>query len=197
MIHSESPPASRVTGVILAGGRNSRMDGRHKALLPWRQRPFIAHIAERMREQVETVLVSSNRADLFAEFELPVIADPFADQRGPLAGMLAGLRASTTPLVLFAPCDNPRISLQLRVRLETAMRDSGADIAYAVTAAGDHYLYALMSVQLAASIERFLQGGSGAVRQWYAQHSSQRVDFDDQSSSFININSVEDLASLE
>lgn len=197
MPHSEAVSATRITGVILAGGRNSRMGGQHKALLQWQQRPFIAHIVERLQTQVESVLVSSNRADLFATLKLPVIADPFADQRGPLAGMLAGLRASTTPLVLFTPCDNPRISLQLRARLEAALHSSDAQIAYAVTKTGDHYLYALMDTRLQGSIELFLQAGSSAVRHWYAQHRSIRVEFDDERASFSNINSVEDIVQLD
>jgi molybdopterin-guanine dinucleotide biosynthesis protein A len=173
------------------------MDGQHKALLQWRQQPFIAHIVARLRNQVGTLAINSNRPDLFAAQQLPIVADPFAEQRGPLAGMLAGLRSSRTPLVLFVPCDNPRISGQLAARLAAALRAADADIAYAATSGGDHYLYALMHARLGDSIERYLRDGSSAVRLWYAQQRCCRVDFDDQPESFININSAADLALLD
>jgi molybdopterin molybdotransferase len=172
------------------------MDGRHKALLPWRGQPFIAHIAARLQPQVATLAINSNRADLFAGLDLPVIADPFAEQRGPLAGMLAGLRFSATPLTLFAPCDNPRISPRLADRLAFALRAEEADIAYAVTA-DEHYLYALMHTRLEADLERFLQTGASAVRQWYAQLRCCRVSFGDEADSFININTPADLERLD
>ncbi len=197
MDHSQPIDRAEISGIVLAGGRNSRMDGQHKALLQWRQQPFIAHIVARLRNQVGTLAINSNRPDLFAAQQLPIVADPFAEQRGPLAGMLAGLRSSRTPLVLFVPCDNPRISGQLAARLAAALRAADADIAYAATSGGDHYLYALMHARLGDSIERYLRDGSSAVRLWYAQQRCCRVDFDDQPESFININSAADLALLD
>lgn len=194
---SKPTDPAQMTGIVLAGGRNSRMGGEHKALLQWREQPFIAHIVARLHDQVGAVAINSNRPDLFEAQQLPVIEDPFAEQRGPLAGMLAGLRASQTPMVLFVPCDNPRISTQLAARLAAALRTADAEIAYATTRGGDHYLYALMHAQLADSIERYLRAGSSAVRSWYAQHRCCRVDFDDQAESFLNINSAADLALLD
>lgn len=186
-----------ITGIILAGGRNSRMGGKHKALLEWRQQPFIAHIVACLQGQVGSLMINSNRPELFAARQLPIIADPFAEQRGPLAGILGGLRASQTPLTLFVPCDNPRISLQLAARLAQALDAANADIAYAATQEGDHYLYVLMRTRLGDSVERYLREGSSAVRLWYAQQRCCRVEFDDQAESFININSVADLALLD
>lgn len=203
MDHSEpATPAhifdpAQVTGVVLAGGRNSRMGGQHKGLLEWRGQTFIAHIVARLQDQVGALVINSNRPELFAEQQLPVIADPFTEQRGPLAGILAGLRASRTPLTLFVPCDNPRISPQLTARLAAALSAADADIAYAATKDGDHYLYVLMHTRLGASVERYLRDGASAVRLWYAQQRCCRVEFDDEAASFININSAVDLALLD
>jgi molybdenum cofactor guanylyltransferase len=193
-IDHNSRPA--ITGVILAGGRNSRMGGQHKALLHWRQRPFIAHIVERIQPQVEQLVINSNRPQLFTDCDLPIIADPFAEQRGPLAGILAGLNYSTTPLTLFVPCDNPQISTELVARLWNVLHHSNAEITYASTATDDHYLYVLMRSDLRDSVEEFLQRGKSAVRQWYAQQSCSKANFDTEAASFVNINSPEDLIRL-
>jgi molybdopterin-guanine dinucleotide biosynthesis protein A len=197
MSPSKTFDPAQITGVVLAGGRNSRMGGQHKALLQWREQPFIAHIVARLRAQVGMLAINSNRPELFAAQQLPVIADPFTDQRGPLAGMLAGLRASETAMVLFVPCDNPRISSQLAARLAEALRTADAEIAYATTNGDDHYLYALVRADLADSIECYLREGSSAVRLWYARHRCCRVDFGDEQESFININSEADLVLLD
>lgn len=185
-----------ITGIVLAGGRNTRMDGCHKALLTWRQQPFIEHIVARLRPQVATLAINSNRPDLFAAQRVPLIADPFDEQRGPLAGMLAGLRFSRTPLVLFVPCDNPQLSFHLAARLATALAEADADIAYATTR-DEHYLYALLRAQLAEDLEHFLHSDNGAVRQWYATQRCCRVSFDDEATHFININTPADLARLD
>jgi molybdenum cofactor guanylyltransferase len=185
-----------VTGVILAGGRNSRMGGQHKALLQWRQRSFLTHIVERLQPQVEQLVINSNQAQLFTEFKLPIVADPFAEQRGPLAGMLAGLNYSKTPLTLFVPCDNPQLSPLLRIRMQTALQSTGADVAYAEVGVDQHYLYALMRTELRDDVQRFLQTGATAVRRWYAELHCCRVAFDDQATNFDNINSVVDLDRL-
>ena len=186
-----------ITGIVLAGGRNSRMGGRHKALLQWHGQPFIAHIVATLDRQVGALAISSNRPELFAALELPVIADPFSEQRGPLAGMLAGLRSSETPLVLFAPCDNPRPSPRLATRLAAALHDADTDIAYAATGDRAHYLYALMRTSLHDSIAHYLENGGSAVRLWYAQQRCRRVDFSDEPTHFININSAADIALLD
>jgi molybdenum cofactor guanylyltransferase len=193
-----SPPSpAEIYGIVLAGGRNSRMGGQHKALLEWRGQPFIAHIVAQLRNQVGGLAINSNRPELFVAQQLPVIADPFVEQRGPLAGMLAGLRASPAPLVLFTPCDNPRISTRLAARLAAALHAHDADIAYATTRGDDHYLYALMRARLADSIERYLDAGSSAVRLWYAGQRCCRVDFNDEADRFININSAADIDLLD
>lgn len=194
-VASSANPA--ITGVVLAGGRNSRMGGQHKALLQWRQRSFIAHIIERLQPQVEQLVINSNQAQIFSTFELPIIADPFTEQRGPLAGILAGLSYSNTPFTLFVPCDNPQISSQLRARLLPALLSAEADIAYAVVGADHHYLYALMRTDLHDSARRFLQSGVTAVRLWYEEQRCCRVAFDDQTAGFANINSTTDLALLK
>lgn len=196
MTDADTNKRPAITAVILAGGRNSRMGGHHKALLQWQQRPFITHIIERLQSQVEQLVINSNQPQLFSAYGLPIIADPFSDQRGPLAGILAGLSYSTTPLTLFVPCDNPQISAQLVERLWHALHATNAAIAYAGSGSDNHYLYALMSTDLGDSARQFLQSGKAAVRQWYAQQTCCRADFGDQAASFANINSATDLAQL-
>jgi len=88
-----------ITALVLAGGRGSRMGGVDKGLTPLQGKPLVAHIIERLEPQVAHVLINANRnAERYADFGKPVLADADpAAYAGPLAGMLAGLQACTTP----------------------------------------------------------------------------------------------------
>lgn len=193
---TSTPQSAAITGIILAGGRSSRMAFQDKAWLHWRQRPFIAHIVERLQPQVTRLAISTNNADRFDSLGLPLLADPFAEPRGPLAGILAGLEYCGSDLALFTPCDNPLVSTVLAQRLTAALERADADIAYAFSAASDHYLYALIRPQLLTSLRAFLNDGESAVRRWYAGERVCRVDFDDQAGCFLNINRPDDLQQL-
>ena len=85
-------PVAEIVGIVLAGGRSRRMDGTEKAFLDLDGRPLIAHVVERLRPQVGALVISANGDPARFDFlGLPVVADPFPDFAGPLAGILAGL----------------------------------------------------------------------------------------------------------
>ncbi len=82
----------RIVGVILAGGRSSRMGGGDKCLLPLAGRPVLASVIARLRSQVSDIVINANGEPArFARFGLPVVADSVAGFAGPLAGVHAGL----------------------------------------------------------------------------------------------------------
>lgn len=190
-----------ITAVILAGGRSSRM-GTDKALLTWRERPFIAHIIDCLQAQiglqtaVDCIAINSNSPAEFAQFNRPLIADITAERCGPLAGIMAALNYSATALTLVVPCDNPLLSPQLVARLLAALESERSDIAYACSANDNHYLYALLRSDLRDNLTVFLRAGDYAVRHWFATLRASRVDFNDQPEYFRNINSAEELAQL-
>jgi molybdopterin-guanine dinucleotide biosynthesis protein A len=98
-------------GVVLAGGRSSRM-GRDKALLSWRGRPLIEHQLDVLRAAgADEVRVSGMRPDYAG------IADPIA-QAGPLGG-LAGIAEATAgdADLLVIPVDMPLLQAGLLRRL--------------------------------------------------------------------------------
>src|SRR5262245_1961092 len=81
-----------ILGVILAGGRATRMGGGDKCLLELGGRPILAHVIERLAPQVAAMALNANGDPRrFAAFGLPVLADSVAGHAGPLAGVLAGL----------------------------------------------------------------------------------------------------------
>jgi molybdenum cofactor guanylyltransferase len=190
-----NPIKNDITAVVLAGGASSRM-GEPKALLRWQGERFIDHIVRQLREQADKVAISSNHAAMFETLQMPILADPFAESHGPLAGMLSGLRFSTTALTLFVPCDTPLIAPDLARRLHAALLGRDADIAYAVSGGNSHYLFALMRTTLHASLAEQLARGDRAVYRWFTTQRHIPVAFDAHDRYFININTPEALSQL-
>jgi molybdenum cofactor guanylyltransferase len=186
-----------VTGLILAGGRGVRMGGIDKGLQLFRGKPLVAHVVERLTPQVGALLISANRnADAYAHFGWPVIGDLTADFAGPLAGIQAGLAAVQTPFLVTAPCDSPRLPVDLVERLIAAL-EAGTDM-LAVPSAGArrHPAFMLCRRDARDSLDRYLAEGGRKVQDWCALAGTVDVAFDDQPDAFANINTLEELDAL-
>jgi len=196
----------QITGLVLAGGRGTRMGGVDKGLQSLHGEPLAAHVIRRLAPQTGALLISANRhpdtyAALGAPYRATVVADVLPDFPGPLAGILAGLRATGTPYLLSAPCDSPWLPADLAARLAHALDADQADLATVATVPpnGDrslHPVFALMRTTLADDLTAFLAAGERKVRAWYARHKTVEVVFTDERP-FYNANSLQELADLE
>lgn len=183
-----------------------RMGGRDKGLQPLRGEPLALHVARRLAAQVQALVISANRnleayAALGAPFYARIVSDASNDFAGPLAGLLAGLRAAQTDFVLCAPCDAPHLPLDLARRLAASLEAEQADIATVTTTDAQGYVslhpvFALVRTSLADDLAAFLAAGERKVRTWYAHHKHVEVPFEDEHA-FYNANSLQELAELE
>jgi len=190
-----------ITGLILAGGRGTRMGGVDKGLVPFAGKPMVAHVIERLAPQVGTLMINANQNhDTYAAYGLPVWPDALPDFAGPLAGLQIGLAHCTTPLLVTAPCDSPFLPLDLVARLAQALQAQDADLAVAVTGTGDarqpHPVFCLAKIALLAHLTAFLEGGGRKVDRWYASLKVAEVQFDDEAA-FRNINTRDELRANE
>ncbi|MGJ7524402.1 molybdenum cofactor guanylyltransferase MobA [Variovorax sp. GB1P17] len=201
-----------ITGLLLAGGRGSRMGGVDKGLQLFNGEPLARHAMRRLAPQVGQLMVNANRN--LAEYEafgVPVWPDSLADYPGPLAGFLTGLAHCTTPWLLTVPCDTPLFPLDLAARLAEAMAASDAEIAMvsAPEAAADNAtppvlrpqpVFCLLRADLHDSLRRFTEAGGRKVHAWIAQHRTVTVPFDrpgDAPDAFFNANTLAELHALE
>ncbi|MFM0041562.1 molybdenum cofactor guanylyltransferase MobA [Paraburkholderia sediminicola] len=201
-----NPTREHITGLVLAGGRGMRMGGVDKGLQTLHGEPLASHVLKRLAPQTSALLISANRhpdvyTALGAPFGARVLADTLPGFPGPLAGLLAGLRAAGTAYVLSAPCDTPGLPVELAALLTQALSSNQADIATVTTAdaAGHvslHPVFALLRTSLADDLAAFLEAGERKVRAWYARHKTVEVAFTDERA-FYNINSLQELADLE
>jgi len=171
---SATPAPEAITGLILAGGRGQRLGGVDKGLQPWRGRPLVDHALARLAPQVRTVMISANRnAALYATRTAQVLSDATDDFPGPLAGILAGLRAASSPWLAVVPCDSPRLPGDLVERLARGTGDArGAVVQRDHGEAGLRLepVCCLLSTTLADDLAHYLAGGGRKVEGWVARH---------------------------
>ena len=200
------PTREQITGLLLAGGRGMRMGGVDKGLQTLHGEPLATHVLKRLAPQTGALLISANRhpdtyAALGAPFGATIVADTLPGFPGPLAGLLAGLRAAGDAYLLSVPCDSPWLPVDLAARLAHALDSNQADIATVTTvdAHGQtslHPVFALLRAGLADDLSAFLEADERKVRAWYARHKTVEVVFTDERA-FYNANSLQELADLE
>jgi len=95
-----------VAGVILAGGRASRMGGRDKAFAAVDGEPIAVRTIRLFETLFPQVIVSTNRPSRFADLGVETVEDRFVGN-GPLAGIHAAMLASRHPHVFVVACDMP------------------------------------------------------------------------------------------
>ncbi len=92
-----------ITGVVLAGGRATRMGGIDKGLQALNGRPLWRHVAEALAPQVDELVISANRhLEQWRASGYPVFRDIQEGYQGPLAGMLAVMQQVASPWFVFA-----------------------------------------------------------------------------------------------
>ncbi|MBX3606297.1 MAG: molybdenum cofactor guanylyltransferase MobA [Piscinibacter sp.] len=190
-----------ITGLILAGGRGSRMGGVDKGLQNHLGVPLAMHALLRLAPQVGEVMVNANRnLGAYEAMGAPVWPDALPDFAGPLAGFLAGLERCETPYLVTVPCDTPNFPTDLVERLAAALAAQDADIAMAATRGAQGLqvqpVFCLMKAALMESLVRFTQDGQRKIDRWTAQHRCIEVPFDDEAA-FFNANTLDELRQLQ
>ena len=194
---SGATPAT-ITGLILAGGRGQRMGGVDKGLQPWRGLPLVDHALARLAPQVREVMISANRnAAQYAARTARVLADESGDFHGPLAGILAGLRAAATPWLASVPCDSPQLPPDLVERLARGLGDAPGAVVQrdrGVDGVRLEPVCCLLSTALADDLARYLAEGGRKVEGWVSRHAVPvRFDRPDDAAAFANVNTLADL----
>ncbi len=197
---------NEVTGLVLAGGRGTRMGGADKGLQNFRGVPLALHTLLRLAPQVGEVMINANRnLGAYESFGVPVWPDSLADYPGPLAGFLTGLERCETEYLVTVPCDTPLFPADLVERLAAALEREDAEIAMAAAREEDGQprtqpVFSLLRRELMESLVRFTHEGGRKIDAWTATHRTVVVPFDqpgDDPSAFFNANTLAELHRLE
>jgi molybdopterin-guanine dinucleotide biosynthesis protein A len=187
---------AEIAGVILSGGKASRMDGVCKGILTDENgQPIIAGLIKQMAlAGISEVVISANDSGPYHDLGVTIIADT-REGIGPLAGIEAALLhfQDRCDAVMFVPCDVPNMTDRVLRALKEAFIQSRANIVFAVT--GDffwHPLCAIVHNDLMDRISSAIDSGQTTVHRLWKQLGAEKVYFDDQSP-FVNVNTVSDM----
>lgn len=217
--------SSDITGLVLAGGRGSRMGGVDKGLQAYCDLPLAQHALQRLAPQVGPLLLNANRnQEVYRSWDVRVVIDTEPDYAGPLAGFLTGLQHCTTAWLLAIPCDTPRFPTDLAARLTAAASAGAAPLAVvhahdadALTAISPSAIatkteasdamqlraqpaFCLIHRSLLESLQRFVIEGGRKIDRWTALHPLAVARFDqpgDDPLAFANANTLQELAALQ
>ncbi|MFZ6846725.1 molybdenum cofactor guanylyltransferase MobA [Undibacterium sp. RuRC25W] len=191
----------QITGLILAGGRGTRMGQVNKGLQHFQGRPMALHVLERLMPQVSKVIINANQ-DIqdYEKFGVDVYPDVIAGFAGPLAGIETGLIQCKTPFLLSVPCDSPFLPMDLAARLLEKLSINNADVAIATTIENRqgekflqrHPVFALIRTSSIKDLSVFIAHGGRKVDGWLEQRQTVEVLFPD-NSNFANLNTLQDL----
>ena len=187
-----------LAGVILAGGQARRMDNADKGLVNLNDKPLVSYIISALSQVVDNIYISANRN--FKSYEnlgYPVITDQTQDFSGPLAGILSAMHTTQADILLVVPCDSPLIKAEHLQQLLNTLSIKEIDVTVAFDGERLHPVFLALSTTLKESLTIYLASGERKVETWLKQQRWGITDLSDDKAVFTNINTSEELATLE
>lgn len=155
----------KACGIILSGGKSSRM-GTNKALLKINEIPNVERVKIELQSLVSDLILVSNDPETYQFLKLKTVTDDYPGQ-GPLAGIHAGLQASTFELNLVVACDMPFVSSKLGQRLLELAEQYDAVIP--VINGKQQPLFAVYRKGIFKEIEKCIMTGNLRIKQLLAE----------------------------
>lgn len=191
-----SPIVNDITAVILAGGKNTRLN-QEKSLLKIRGTCLIDKQVELLNKLFANILISTGKELIKNRFpHIRSIEDEFKDC-GPLGGIQAAMKHCEKEAVFVFACDMPSLQADLIMRQIEIYRNIDAEIVVPRHAEGIEPLHAIYSVKNLPYLESCLQNGSYSVRSFYKNAKIEYYDLERENiSCFFNINTHSDLKKI-
>ncbi|GJM12477.1 MAG: molybdenum cofactor guanylyltransferase [Pseudohongiella sp.] len=193
---------SEIGGVILAGGKASRMDFRDKALQPLFAKPLLEHVIGIASPQVEKLALSVNHnIDRYQRFALPIVSDDDSSYAGPLLGILSALKwyrsaregRGINYLACF-PADVPEFPSDVVCQLAAGIEEHAASVAYITHREQIQPLFSLWKLELLEAVEKAVADGLYGPKLLFDSLASAAVDCSTENpAAFYNVNRLEDL----
>ena len=189
----------RLIGVILAGGKGSRLDGKGKYNQKFKNNTLLEQVYERIKSQFSYIAVNVKNKETIVKLDLEVIYDKFSKNIGPLAGIHTSLCQGNNingedGYVCIVPVDTPFLPKDLGKRLYLNMLKNNSDVVFAKSANRVHPTIGLWKNNLKKKLELDINKG---VRKIDAFTVNFKVSYEEwgikKYDPFFNINNHEDL----
>lgn len=188
----------KTTGVILAGGKSSRM-GTDKSILIFHEKTFIDNNVNIFKEVVDEIIIVSNQHNKYGYKDIQEVSDIYQDM-GPLAGIHAGILAAEHDTVFITACDMPLIETNI---MNFMLKESkGFDVTVPKGVNGIEPLFAVYSKNVLPYIESYLIQNKRKIINFYQDVNVNYIDeneikkFIDPKKVFFNVNTQDDYFKL-
>lgn len=192
---------NNISGVILAGGSNSRFDGKVKANLLINGRTIISIEAGILRNIFSEIIIVTNTPGEFNEFSGYKIVSDFFKLAGPLGGIHAAMKASSCDAVFVFAADMPFLNEKIIIRQAEYFQKNRCEVLVPSVNQKIEPLHAIYSISVSKKIEEYLSAGTGnAVWKFINKTDVRFFEFDDAEETrraFMNINTPEDILIVE
>ncbi|TYA78502.1 molybdenum cofactor guanylyltransferase [Seonamhaeicola marinus] len=182
-----------ITGIILAGGKSSRM-GTDKGFVKFNNLNFVEYSLNALRPLVTDILIVSDNKDYDA-FGYKRIEDDIKDA-GPVAGIYTGLKASKTEYNLILSCDIPLIKTEVLKRLIDGI-DASTDVIQIESNGKTMPLIALYKKQCTHVFLEALQNDERRLRRVLNTCKTKNIILNSDHSATMNVNTKEELKTIE
>lgn len=184
------------SGVVLAGGKSSRM-GTPKAFLKIKNKRIIDIALETLKVFFDEVLIVGDDKDRFSKFKNSIVVEDLVKECGPLGGIYTGLKAISNPKAFFVACDMPFLHNGLIKRLLDIAKQDASDCIIPYIDERIEPLHGIYSKAMLTVIEGALKGKDYSVAKLLKRCNCKYIEAEKvESSSFMNMNRPEDLIHL-
>ena len=189
----------RLIGIILAGGKGTRLDGKGKLNHKFNNNTLLEHVYKRIKSQFSYIAVNVNNKETNVKLNVEVIYDKFSKNIGPLAGIHASLCQGNNingeeGYVCIVPVDTPFLPKDLGKRLYSNMLKNNSDVVFAKSANRIHPTIGLWKNKLKKNLELDINKGVRKIDAFTANFKVSYEEWDIKKyDPFFNINNSEDL----
>ncbi len=189
----------KLIGIILAGGKGSRLDGKGKFNQKFNSNTLLEQVYERIKSQFSYIAINVNNKETTVKLNLEVIYDKFSKNIGPLAGIHASLCQGNNingedGYVCIVPVDTPFLPKDLANRLYSNILKNNSDVVFAKSGNRIHPTIGLWKNNIKKKLELDINEGVRKIDAFTANFKVSYEEWDIKKyEPFFNINNREDL----
>lgn len=188
-----------MTGIILTGGKSSRM-GRNKAFLKINGDVIIERIVRLFKEIFDEVILVTNSPEEYRHLNTKIVADIYP-KSGSLIGIYSGLYHASSQYAFAAACDMPFLKKGFIEYL--IKQKDGYDIVIPFSPDGQQPLHAVYSKSCLKPMEDAIRKGDLKIIDILPRLNVRRIatdeiiPFDPEFKSFFNVNTPSEFQKAE
>ena len=192
----------RVTAAILAGGKSTRFRDGDKINIKVNSIHIIDHLIKSIPNNLKIIVNTNSIRIDNTKNKLTIVKDRHEGYLGPLAGIYSSMMWASTndpksTHILSIPIDNPLISLGHINKLLKLSKNHPKKIIVASWNGSINPVFGLWPIEMSNKLNEDISNGVRSVEEWSRNNGRLLVNYISFADPFININTIDDLKSLE